>query len=203
MALAKSVNKLLLAASASKGRLKIVVTWYFMFAFGQICLQFSIRIALGGLLFKSDSIKRLGSKLRLLFESPPRPLLKLSLRPLDRYGTHQETISRRPEQMYTPSDTGLEWLGEGPLFKSVSNRRRGSKLRVLFKPFPGPLLKIDLGPLFRYGTHQTINWRSEQVYLPSDPKLEWPGKGPLFEFDLKKCQGQNVGTICVTPWVII
>ena len=35
MALAKSVNKLLLAASASKGRL-IVVTWYFMFAFGLI-----------------------------------------------------------------------------------------------------------------------------------------------------------------------
>ena len=33
MALAKSVNKLLLAASASKARL-IVVTWYFMFAFG-------------------------------------------------------------------------------------------------------------------------------------------------------------------------
>ena len=31
MALAKSVSKLLLAASASKGRL-IVVTWYFMFA---------------------------------------------------------------------------------------------------------------------------------------------------------------------------
>ena len=32
MALAKSVNKLLLAANASKARLT-VVTWYFMFAF--------------------------------------------------------------------------------------------------------------------------------------------------------------------------
>ena len=30
-----------------------------------------------------------------------------------RYGSHQETISRRPKQMYSPSDTGLEWLGEG------------------------------------------------------------------------------------------
>ena len=35
MALAKFVSKLLLAASASKGRL-IAVTWYFMFAFGLI-----------------------------------------------------------------------------------------------------------------------------------------------------------------------
>ena len=52
---AKSVNKLLLAASASKARL-IVVTWYFMFAFGLIyvrfranlCLKFSIGMAQGG-----------------------------------------------------------------------------------------------------------------------------------------------------------
>ena len=60
-----------------------------------------------------------------LFESPLRLLLDTGLLPLDRYGTCQETISRRPEQMYTPSDTGLEWLGEGPLYKSVSNRRQG------------------------------------------------------------------------------
>ena len=55
-----------------------------------------------------------------LFESPPRPLLKSGLHPLARCGTHQETISRRPEQMYTPSDTRLEWPGEGPLFESDS-----------------------------------------------------------------------------------
>ena len=60
----------------------------------------------------------LGPKPGPLFESLPRPLLKSGLRPLDRYGTHQETTSRRPEQMYTPSDTRLEWLGEGLLFKS-------------------------------------------------------------------------------------
>ena len=36
MALAKSVNKLLLAASASKARLIVVVTWYLMFTFGLI-----------------------------------------------------------------------------------------------------------------------------------------------------------------------
>ena len=52
-----------------------------------------------------------------LFESLPRPLLKSGLQPLGRYGTHQETISRRPEQKYTPSDTRLEWLGEGLLLK--------------------------------------------------------------------------------------
>ena len=42
-----------------------------------------------------------------LFESPPGPLLTSNMRPLDRYGTHQKTISKRPEQMYSPSDTGL------------------------------------------------------------------------------------------------
>ena len=42
------------------------------------------------------------------------------------------------------------------------------------------------------------------MYLRSDPRLEeWPGEGPLFELDLNKCRGQNVGTIQVTPWAII
>ena len=39
MALPKSVSKLLLAATASKARL-IVVTWYFMFAFGLLYVHF-------------------------------------------------------------------------------------------------------------------------------------------------------------------
>ena len=43
----------------------------------------------------------------------PRTLLKSGLQPLGRYGTPQETISWRPEQMYTPSDIRLEWLREG------------------------------------------------------------------------------------------
>ena len=43
--------------------------------------------------------------------------------------------------MYTSSDTGLEWFGEGLLYKSVSNKRRGAKLRLLFESFPGPLMK--------------------------------------------------------------
>ena len=57
-----------------------------------------------------------------LFESPPRPLLKSGLQPLGRYGTHQETIGMRHEQMYPLSDTRLEWLGEESLFELNSNK---------------------------------------------------------------------------------
>ena len=49
-------------------------------------------------------------------------------------------------------------------------------------------LKSGLQFLDRYGTHQeSTSRRSEQVYLPSDSRLEWPGEGPLFELDLNKC----------------
>ena len=41
------------------------------------------------------------------------------------------------------------------------------------------------------------------MYLPSDPRLEWPGEGQLFELDLNKCWSQNVGHVRVTPWAII
>ena len=75
----------------------------------------------------------------------------------------------------------------------------GGQNGSLFKSPPGPLLKSGLQPLFRYGTHQTISGRLEQVYLPSDPILEWPREGPLFELILNQCWGQNVGTIRVTP----
>ena len=37
------------------------------------------------------------------------------------------------------------------------------------------------------------------MYFPSGPILEWPGEGALFELNLNKCWGQNVGTIRVTP----
>ena len=97
--------------------------------------------------------------------------------------------------MYTSSDTELEWPREGPLFESDSNKRKGTKTGPLFEPPPWPLLKSGLQP---YGTHQTISGRLEQVYLPSDPRLERPGEGPLFDFNLNKCWGQNVGTIRVT-----
>ena len=46
---------------------------------------------------------------------------------LGQYGNHQEIISRRLEQMYTLSDTRLEWPREGPLFELDSNKRWGLK----------------------------------------------------------------------------
>ena len=66
-----------------------------------------------------------------LFGSPPRSLLESGLQPLSRYGTHRETISRRPEQMEYTSDTRLEWVGEGLLFKLDSNKRWRAKMQYL------------------------------------------------------------------------
>ena len=60
MALAKSVSKLLLAASASKARL-IIVTWYFMFAFGPLYVRFR-EWPKEEPLFESNSNKRRGPK---------------------------------------------------------------------------------------------------------------------------------------------
>ena len=56
------------------------------------------------------------------FEFPLGPLLKSGLGPLARYGTHQETLSGRPEQKYLLSDSRLEWPAEGPLFKPACFR---------------------------------------------------------------------------------
>ena len=102
--------------------------------------------------------------------------------------------------MYSPSDTGLgmAW-GGGSLFTSVSNKCRGAKLRLLFKSFPGQLLKSGMGPLARYSNHQEIiNRRPEQMYASSDTRLEWLREGPLFELDLNKRWGQNGATIRIT-----
>ena len=80
-----------------------------------------------GPLFESDSNKR-----------REQNGATASLQPLGRYGTHQETVSRRPEQMYTPSDTRLEWLGEGPFFKSHLIKGWRAKTQPLFESFPAP-----------------------------------------------------------------
>ena len=79
--------------------------------------------------------------------------------------------------MKTSSDTRLEWPG-GPLFESQINA--GGQNGALFESSPRPLLKSGLQPLGRCSTHQeTISRRPEQVYLPSDPRLEWPGEGAI------------------------
>ena len=91
------------------------------------------------------------------FESFPGPLLKSGMGPLVRYGNHKETISKRPEQMYTSYDTRLHGVArEGPIFELDSNKHQGAKTGPLFESLPRPLLKSGLQPLFRYGIHQTI-----------------------------------------------
>ena len=59
----------------------------------------------------SDSNKRWRAKMQPLFESFPGPLLKSGVGPLARYGSHQEIISRRFEQMYTY--LRQDWSGPG------------------------------------------------------------------------------------------
>ena len=113
---------------------------------------------------------------------------------VEELGTHQKTISRIPEQMYSPSDTGLGMAWGGSLFTSVSNKGHGPKMRVLFESFPGLLLKSGMGPLARYSNHQEIvNRRPEQMYTSFDTRLEWPREGSLFELDLNKCQDPKQG----------
>ena len=82
-----------------------------------------------------------------LFESPPGPLLTSDMWPLDRYGTHQKTISRRPEQMYSPSDTGLGLAWGGSLFTSVSNKRRGAKHATTIQIISWAIIEIRHGAL--------------------------------------------------------
>ena len=54
----------------------------------------------------------------------------------------------------------------------------------------GALLNSCFGPLARYSTYQeTMSGRLEQVYLPSDSRLDLPGEGPLFELDFNKWWG--------------
>ena len=129
-----------------------------------------------GPLFESDSNKRWGQN-GATIRVTSWAIIDVRHAAL-RYGTHQKTISRRPEQMYFPSDTGLGMAWGGSLFTSVLNIRRGSKLRLLFKSFPGPLLKSGMGSLARYSNHQEIiNRRPDEMYTSSDTRLEWPREG--------------------------
>ena len=57
----------------------------------------------------------------------------------------QSSVSyvRFPANLCLQFSIGMAW--GGPLFKSDSNERWGSKLRLLFKSFYGPLLKSGVG----------------------------------------------------------
>ena len=75
---------------------------------------------------------------------------------MGRYSTCQKTISRKLEQMYIPSDTGLEWLGEGSLYKLVSNKCQGvqtaATLQVTSEFSPGALVQIWHPPDHKWET---------------------------------------------------
>ena len=107
--------------------------------------------------------------------------------------------------MYTPSDTRLEWLGDGLLFHLNSNKCLRAKMRPKFESFPGPLLKSGVGPLARYGNHREIvSRRLEQMYTSSYTRLKWPGEGSLFESGTNKRQGAKTGALFrVTSQAII
>ena len=63
-------------------------------------------------------------------------------------------------------------------------------MRILFKSFPGPLLKSSMGSLARYSNHQEIvNRRPEQMYTSFDTRLE----RSLFELDLNKRRDPKQG----------
>ena len=99
---------------------------------------------------------------------------------------HQEIINRRLKQIYglhlTQDWSGLRRSHYSSRTQINAGGQYGATIRVT------SWLKSGLQFLGRYGTHQeSTSRRSEQVYLPSDPRLEWPGEGPLFELDLNKC----------------
>ena len=152
-----------------------------------------------GLLFKLDSNKCWRAKMQPPFESFPGPLLKSGMGPLARYGNLQEIINigdlNRCILHLTQDRSGP---GRGHYSSRTQLNARGAKTEPLFQSPPRLSLKSALQPFFKYGTHQTTSGRLEQVYLPSDPWLEWHGEGPLFKLNLNKCWGQNVETIRVT-----
>ena len=78
-----------------------------------------------------------------LFESPLRPLLKLSLQPMPGYGTCQETISRRHEQMQLK----IEMAWGGAIILVRLQQTPGAKMGPLFESPLRPLMKSGLQPL--------------------------------------------------------
>ena len=99
--------------------------------------------------------------------------------------TPRNRVSMRPEQMHTPSDTRLEWLGEGPIFKSDSDKRWRAKMQPLSESFPGPLLmwgpwtdmvttrKSYIGDLNKCILHLTQDWSGLGRGHYSN-KRQWP-----------------------------
>ena len=76
-------------------------------------------------------------------------------------------------------------------------------MRPLFELFPRPLLKSSMGPLTSIASPGDHKWATEQKYLPSDPRLEWPGRGHYSSGTQINAGTQNAATVRVIPWTII
>ena len=79
-----------------------------------------------------------------LLKSFPGPLLKSGTGSFARYGNHQEIISRSLEQMYTSSDTRLEWPRGGLYLSWTETNAKEPKTGPLLESPPRPLLKSGL-----------------------------------------------------------
>ena len=98
--------------------------------------------------------------MRSLFESARRPLLKSGLQLFARYGSCQEAISRRPEQMQL--HLTQDWNGLGAIVQVRLKQALGGQSAATIGVISRPLLKSGLRPLARYGPHQeTISGRPE------------------------------------------
>ena len=76
-------------------------------------------------------------------------VLKSCLGPLARYGTSQETMSGRLEQVYLPLTQDWTYLGRGHYSSWIlinDGRGEGGKMWALFKSLPGPLFTSGMGP---------------------------------------------------------
>ena len=78
-------------------------------------------------------------------------ILRSCLGPLARYGTHQETMSGRLEQVYLLSDSRLDLPGEGPLFELDFNKWWGGNVGTI-QVTPWAINYVRPRPLVRYGT---------------------------------------------------
>ena len=120
-----------------------------------------------GLLFEPVSNEREGGGgIQQLFQSPPGPLLKSCFGSLARYGTHQETMSGRLEQAYLPSDSRLEWPGEGLLFELDLNKWRGGGQNVgTIRVTPWAIIYVIPGALGQiWHQCESLSYAAEYFY---------------------------------------
>ena len=156
-----------------------------------------------GLLFELDLKKRWGPKCSYYSSCPLCHYWSQVWGPLGQYCIYQETVSRRPEQVYLPLDQDCNDLERGH-YLSRTRINAWDKSAATIRVIPGPLLKSDLRPLARYGTHQeTIGGTPEQMYIPSDQDWIGPARRHYSSRTRINTGGrQNAARVRVIPWTI-